>query len=261
MQRKVEKLSEQLAQAVHGWDAATAVSLADTADVDVYDPYFSLALDVYCRGEIPPQEERGAAFRELGAVAFESSRTNRKDRFLLEELPVRVEYKQTAHIDAVITDACTPEWLFKEKGTYMFYRLQKGHILRDEEGWLAGRSEQVQGLPDSFWRILRQTSQTRMEHYLSDLGAAVFRQDQLYFLVSLSGFMRGVCKTLFALNRAFEPSPRMFTAQVSRLDLLPPGFQANYNSLLRSDTELDNDRKWELANLLAKSIVDMQGLF
>lgn len=257
MQKKVKDFSERITQWLKSWKGVKAISLADTADVDSFDPYFSLAMDIYCDGEIPSQEERQSWVFDQGGAAYESSRVNRKDRFLWQDLPVRIEYKETAHIESVLEGLATPKWLFKEKGTYLFYRLKRGHLLYDDEGWYAQALTALEDLPDSFWSMLRDTSQIKMEHYLSDLGAAVFREDRLYYYVSISGFLRGVCKTIFAVNKEFEPSPRMFTQKVTSLAILPPGFEANYNSLLREDRELDPGRKWEIAQLLAKGILDL----
>jgi hypothetical protein len=67
-----------------------------------------------------------------------------------------------------------------------------------------------------------------------------------------------VAELLFAINHVFEPGPRDFTASLALLETLPAGFDANWESLLREDRELPEDRKREIAELLARSVFSLR---
>ena len=84
------------------------------------------------------------------------------------------------------------------------------------------------------------------------------KEDDLYFRLSLSRFLRSVTELLFAVNHVFEPGPRDYTASLGLLENLPAGFDANWGSLLREDSELPPDRKRELAELLARGVFSLR---
>jgi hypothetical protein len=117
--------------------------------------------------------------------------------------------------------------------------------------------KKLENLPPSFWNLLRYAFQARMEHYLSDLGAAVLRGDELFFLISTAGFVRSTCSVLFAVNRCFEPSPRLLAGQVKGLPVLPDTFEGRFDSILRSGSDLSPAKKREIAELLAKNILNL----
>jgi hypothetical protein len=140
-------------------------------------------------------------------------------------------------------------------GTYGFYRLAKGEVLFSRSGWLRGLRKRLQSLGDEFWQFMRNAHESKMEHFLSDLGAAVIQGDDFFYLISAAGFIKNACLTLFCINRCFEPSHRAYYRQVLELPVLPESFRAMFETFLRSDPEITTERKFGLAQLLARGIV------
>jgi hypothetical protein len=56
-------------------------------------------------------------------------------------------------------------------------------------------------------------------------------------------------------NGEYEPSHRAFFSRVGELTTLPDDFSGRFESFLRPDSELPPARKYEIAKLIAKSIV------
>jgi hypothetical protein len=94
-----------------------------------------------------------------------------------------------------------------------------------------------------------------MEHFLSDLGAAAMRDDDFFFAQSASGFARSAASALFMSNRRFEPSPRAVGGQIGSLASLPGDFAGRWETFLRTDVGLSKAQKYELAQLIAKSVL------
>jgi len=237
------------------WDGVDTVTLAETIESDLYDPYFFLSLDVYYRGSVPDVETRMRVFSDAGA--FESSSVTSKDRFLVENVPIRIEYKDMARIDEILARTNENMWVFRQTGTYMFYRLESARVLASKTEWLEQVRTSLRGLPDMFWSRIANSSRATMEHYLSDLIAAVIRDDKLFYLISSAGFMKSFLSLLFVLNRCFEPSGRMLFDKVWELGALPENFKGRFQSFLRDDPEFPPSRKREIAELMAKSVILM----
>jgi hypothetical protein len=96
-----------------------------------------------------------------------------------------------------------------------------------------------------------------MEHYLSDLGASILREDPFHYMISASNFIKYACAALFMENGQFEPSHRGYLAQVADLKTQPDDFAGRFESFLRPDSELPLARKYEIAKLIARSIVNL----
>ncbi|MDR1420748.1 MAG: DUF4037 domain-containing protein [Treponema sp.] len=258
MKYKTKLLADGFADTLSRWPAVECVSLNEAAFPDTLDPYFALILDVFYSGAIPGAAERSALYGK-DAAAFESS--GFKDRFLVGDIPVRLEYKALGNIEELLAIAETKLdyiWLIKDAGTYGFYRLANGEILFSRNGWIAGIRKKLACLGDVFWREMRLASQSKMEHYLSDLGAAVFQGDSFNSLISSAGFIKSVCLTLFCLNRRFEPSHRAYFRQTLELPVLPGAFDAEFDSFLRDDPEMTMERRYSLAKLIARSVIALQ---
>ena len=110
-------------------------------------------------------------------------------------------------------------------------------------------------LGDEFWHIMRNAHESKMEHFLSDLGAAFMREDEFFYLISAAGFIKNACLTLFCINRRFEPSHRAYHKKILELNVLPDSFRAYFESFIRSDPELTMERKFSMAQHIAKGIV------
>jgi hypothetical protein len=261
MKRKVETLARSMTEAISGWESVECVALGEQSESDVLDPYFALVLDVYLRAVPPGPEERQASFaRAVGQPgAFESSASRSKDRFFIDGLPVRVEYKNVAMIDDVIGRCKGLDsqivWIFKNSGTYMFYRLINARILHRKSDWVEGVRRDLADLPPSFWDGLAAACLAKMEHYLADLGASSFSDDGYFYGVSMAGFIRYAAASLFTVNRRFEPSHRYVSSQLRELRSLPDDFFGRWETLLRSDLDLSRNQKYEVAELIARSVL------
>jgi hypothetical protein len=86
----------------------------------------------------------------------------------------------------------------------------------------------------------------------------VLRGDELGYALFLAQFLRGLSAYLFALNRRFEPHQRLLASELLSLPRLPDGFAGRFESLLREEPELPRERKREVAELLARSVIKME---
>ena len=258
MKPKVRELADRILAVITAWDSVECVCLNEAATADTLDPYFALILDVYYTDGIPSTAQRAAAFPDN--AAFETSPTNSKDRFLVGDLPVRIEYKRVSRIEEQVGYAersGSELWKIRDSGTYVFYRLLNGIPLYQRGEWLASIKTRLGALADDFWVRMRSFYQSSMEHYLSDLGASLPQEDSFNYLVSSASFIKYACSALFMENGRFEPSHRAYFDQVTRLPTLPEGFAGRFESYLRADSELPPDRKYEIAKLIARSIVGL----
>jgi hypothetical protein len=253
MNRKVEAVARRVTDTVKNWAAVDTIALGDTIGDDPYDPYFFLSLDVYHLDHLPTVEQRIADLSYGGA--FESSTANKKDRFFVDDVPVRLEYHNMARFEQLISGKEGLPALLRESGTYGFFRVMNAEILVKKTEWIYGIRKTLENLSPSFWNLARMSFQARMEHYLSDMGAAEMREDALFFLISSSGFVRSLCSVLFAINRQFEPSARLLGSRVPSLAVLPESFGARLETLLRTDADQTPARKRGVAELLAKSVL------
>jgi hypothetical protein len=256
MRRKVERLSDMLVDAFKKWDGVQAVVLGEASEEDILDPYFTMVIDVYHHGAIPGAAERKAAFGDPGA--FEPSAMQDKDRFFLEELPIHVEYKTVASVDEILQRKFDLYWVFTGSGTYMFYRLEHGSILYDRDGWMESVRKQIKNFPAAFWKGLRDTFQSKMEHYLADLGAAAVMGDVYFYMVSMVGFLRYAAASLFMINHRFEPSNRSLSEQLKTLPILPEEFWGRWENLMCQDGCMGPDKRFQIAQLLALSLFSLK---
>jgi hypothetical protein len=181
---------------------------------------------------------------------------------LIGDLPVRIEFKSTKNIDSIVSIACESEngnggrfWMIKDSGTYGFYRLCNGDILFSRSGWIDGVRKRLHKPCDNFWAEVRQANQSKMEHFLSDLGAALLQGDEFFYLMSESGFIKTACLTLFCINRRFEPSHRAYYKQVMELPIKNDAFCAQLETFLRNENDVTMERRYALAQLIARGII------
>lgn len=257
MKYKTQLLVDRFTKILSAWPGVECVSLNETALADTLHPYFALIFDVFYAGPIPALEERRRLFEE-DAMVFESN--SNKDRFLVGEIPVRLEYKSTEKIDELVSIADTKYeslWLIKDSGTYGFYRLANGDILFKRSDWITTVRNRLSALDQFFWDQMRAVNQSKMEHLLNDLGAALFEEDDFHYLISEALFIKTVCLTLFCINHRFEPSHRAYYKQALKLPVLPDGFHAQFDSFLRSDVEMTRTRKYTLAQVIARSVINL----
>ncbi|AEF85785.1 hypothetical protein TREPR_2237 [Treponema primitia ZAS-2] len=257
MKYKTKQLVDRFVQVLSKWSGVECVSLNEAALPDTLDPYFALILDVFYFGALPGPDERCGLYGD-DVAAFETSNQGKKDRFLIGDIPVRIEYKETGKIDELVNIAdikLDQLWLIKDSGTYGYYRLAYGEILFHRTAWIEKIRERLHNLDISFWEAMRDIHQSKMEHFLSDLGAALFQNDDFYYLISSAGFIKAACVTLFCINHRFEPSHRAYDKQIRELPILPESFSAQLETFLRSEGDTTMERKYSLAQLMARGII------
>ena len=252
MKHNVELLAERLTAVLASWPSVECVLSCEAAETDVIDPYFALVLDVYCDGDMPDDAARQAAFGDPGA--FESSHGREKDRFFLDGLPIRLEYKNRASVDAIIDGGFRARDVIKGQGSYLFHRLGNGTVLYSKSAWIDRVRAGLGRVPAALWKDLREAEQFRMEHSLSDLGGAALKDDRFFYYVSLAGFMRACVSVLFALNRQWEPSDRHMTELLFALPVLPEDFNGRWGLLTRTDGSVGAEKKYQVAQLITRSI-------
>ena len=257
MKYKTKLLVDRFAGTLSQWPGVECITLNEAALPDTLDPYFALILDVFRSAPIPRAEER-CRFYGDDVAAFESSGQNEKDRFLIGDIPVRLEYKFTGKIEELISIADTNQeslWLIKDSGTYGFYRLAQGEVVFSRTNWIYEIRKRLENLGDPFWAETRNAIQSKMEHFLSDLGAACFQGDEFHYLIASAGFIKAACLTLFCVNRRFEPSHRAYYKQARELPLLPESFLAELETFLNGGQDMTMERRFAVAKLIARSIV------
>ncbi len=253
MTEKCRRLSEDIVGRVTRLEGIEAVTLTGETDLPSSDAYFYLSFDVYYSGQVPAPEARRSSFLDAGA--FESSHYAKKDRFLLQDMPVRIEYKAVDRIDEILSWREENLWTFRQNGTYMFYRMQEATIMFERSQWLSQAREKLQQIPERFWKLLEQSCMATMEHYLNDLESAVLKEDRLFYTISAGGFVKYLCSMVYIVNRTFEPSGRQLYEGIMRLETVPENFEGRFESFIREDSESPATRKMEIASLMARSVI------
>ncbi|MEI6875994.1 MAG: DUF4037 domain-containing protein [Spirochaetota bacterium] len=256
MRIKVEGIAEKLGSVCAAWKGVDAVSLGELSEEDTLDPYFALSFDVFHTGELPAEDLRRLAFGDVGA--FESSRIQAKDRFLIEGLPVRIEYKSSEEVASFSPSGRADLRQLLSSGTYPLYRLQNGRVLHDRSAWLASMRTKFAKLPDETWSGLREVLEARMEHCLTDLGASARMDDSFFYLESSAGFAKQTASLLFAINQKYEPSHRSIEQRLRELQQVPDDFFGRWEIFLRSDIGMSREQKYEVASLIAKSVLTIR---
>jgi hypothetical protein len=255
MKRKVRRIAGALAERLSHVDGVQAVLLGEAADIELFDPYFTIDLDVYMAGPPPSPETRGSLLP--GMDAFESSPVAAMDRFLFEELPASIHYIRSADVDRMLLRISEQTWVFHEPGTNALYRIEKGEVIFLRGTWLEEARAALAHVPAQFWWQARLRAFSLAERALADLGAAAHRGDTLYFLLSASRLARCVASFLFAVNRRFEPSDRMLAERIETLPVVPDGFKGQLDTLIRPARDITLEARREIAQNLVKSLLPL----
>lgn len=253
MKQKVQRISANLAERLSKWEQVDAVTIMESAEEELISPYFFISLDVYYKGNIPDKDERQAVFSDAGA--FETSSYGTKDRFFIEDIPVRIEFKNLDRMNTIIELKPDNFRAFRASSTYMFYRILNGKVLIQKNLWLDHIRQKLQNLPEDFWTMLSQATFASMEHYLIDMQSSVMENDNFFFLISNSGFIKSLLSLLFIINHKFEPPRRNIKEKLFNLSTLPEHFKGRFENLISDDDEMTMERKADIAELLTKSIV------
>jgi hypothetical protein len=253
MKRKVRSIAGKLADKLSRLDGVQAVLLGEAADIEVFDPYFTIDLDVYTTGTAPSFEERSGLLP--GIEEFETSPVAAVDRFLIEEMPASIHYIRSADVDRMLLRISEQSWVFHEPGTNPLYRIERGEVLYKRDDWLEEARAILAHVPDDFWRQARLRSFALAERAFVDIGAAAHRQDPLFFLVSASRLVRCVASFLFAANRQLEPSDRMLSERIAGLPSLPDGIVGQMESFMRPIGEVSMEARREIAGHILRGLL------
>jgi len=254
MKYKTKILVDRFTGILSSWEGVECITLNEAALPDTLDPYFALILDVFYSSPIPEAEERCRLYGD-DVAAFENS--GEKDRFMIGDIPLRFEYKKTSKIDELLKIACSNHeslWLIKDSGTYSFYRLTNCEIIYSRSDWMLGIRKRLERIGDQFWTQMRGAAQSKMEHFLSDLGASCFQGDKFHYLIASAGFIKTACLTLLCINKRFEPSHRAYFKQVCELPVLPESFVAEFQTFLDNGS-VDLESRFYLAKVIGQKIV------
>jgi hypothetical protein len=252
---KIRRVADALSAAISRWENVEAVVLGEAADIEVYDPFFTLDLDVYVQGQLPAAEERKERLTETSASEISASAAS--DKLTVDGLSVLIHYLETSHIDALVHRILDSSWVFHETGTNMFYRIEKGEVVYSRGGWLASIRAAHAEIPEDFWAHICMRAYAIAEKALADLGASVFNSDELFFLVSSARVVRAVASFLFATNRQFEPSGRMLYGRLKALPALPDGFIGELESFLRPEDHRSFEVKREICTHIVHSLATL----
>ncbi len=158
MRRKVERIAGLLTNTFKKWDGVVAVVLGEASEQEVMDPYFALVVDVYYKGRVPEAAERKAAFGDPGA--FEAAEAQKKDRFFLEELPIRVEYKRKERSTSCWREIRLAMGIQGIRNLYVLSLGSREGPLRSI-GWVESVRKQIKDFPDTFWTSFGKPSSPR----------------------------------------------------------------------------------------------------
>jgi len=256
MKRKSEEVSAFLIDTVRQWDGVDCICIDQRSQQDELNPHYALVFDVYYRDSIPSVEKRRKLFNNPGA--FESAPGGMKDRFFLDEIPVRIEYKHILEVQDQVEHPLRHIKLLKNTGTYPLYRLLHFPLVFSKGDWIDRMRAGLTNFPLDAWLGLFDSFSAKMEHYLSDFGAAAVSENQFFRLMSRAGFLRFAGASIFMANHVFEPSHAEYEVQLKNQPMLPANFANIWDSISGERSDLSEFKKFELARLLAREIFDLR---
>jgi hypothetical protein len=256
LKRKVFKLANEYSSRISQNENTETVILGEAADIEVYDPNFIIAIDVFYSGRLLSPKKRDSLYGN--PEFFEFSTAYPVDRFIKDDLPVMINYRKINRIDRIFDRIERSEWVFRMESSNILHRLKEGHVLYNRNGWIDRIKSRFQSIPDDFWNHILESSSFLIEHYLRELNISIFKNNNLLYLISLTHFLKSVCSFVYALNRDFEPSPRLLYGAIKKLPNLPDEFMNRFNILINPSSEVSIEQKGEVATLIAKSLIKMK---
>ncbi len=253
---RVNRIIDSLIDIITTWEGLDAITSMEFLADETFDAYFFISLDVYYSKELPVFETRRDSFSD--AIAFESSRAHLKDRFLVHDIPIRLEYKKLSTYADMLNNYKQYERQYRGSGTYGLYRIENAHIRYDPESKFKNLQKIIQKPENEYWRFLYNIFRGTTVHFLGDLSAAALRNDHYFFLFSSSGFLHNFIRLLFTINKQFECSGRQVYKDVFTLNILPENFVGRFETFLRSDGGISLEKKAEVAELLTTSVIGME---
>jgi len=181
-----------------------------------------------------------------------------KDRFFLDEIPVRIEYKHIPDMQDQVEYPLRHIKLLKNTGTYPLYRLLHFPLVFSKSDWIERMRVSLNSFPLDAWQGLFDSFSAKMEHYLSDFGAAAVSENQFFRLMSRAGFLKFAGASIFMVNHAFEPSHAEYEIQLKNQPILPANFGNLWDSISCERNDLSEFKKFEHARLLAREIFELR---
>ena len=258
MSGKVDKITNEYAKRVSEVNNVEAVVFGETAKIETYDPSFIIDLDVYYEGELMSPSER---CNLLGNPdIFESSPVYPVDRFLIDQLPVIINYRELSTIDIIFRRIEKAEWALRTENTNILYRLKEGIVLYNKSGWIDGIKNRFSNIPEEFWQNMLDSCRFLIEHYLREINVSAYKNNSLLYQKTFFHFLQSILGYICTVNKKFEPSPRVFYNFIKTLKKIPDEFLSRFDVLINPnpDEEFPLDRKGEIATLLAKSLIQMR---
>ena len=253
---RVKRIIQSVVDTVTTWEGVEAITSMEFLAEETFDSYFFISIDIYYSKELPDFEHRRQFFPE--AIAFESSRAHFKDRFLLNDIPVRLEYKKMATYRDMMENYTEYERQYRSSGTYGLYRINHANIHFDPDGKFKSLQKLIRSPKNEYWRFLYNIFRGTSVHFLGDLSSAALQDDHYFFLFSSSGFLHNFIRLLFTINKRYECSGRQVYRDVFTLNILPENFVGRFETFLRSDGGISLEKKAEVAELLTTSVIGME---
>ncbi|MBN2441751.1 MAG: DUF4037 domain-containing protein [Spirochaetales bacterium] len=256
MKRKVFRIANDYSTKIAQYENIETIVLGEGADIEVHDPNFMITLDVYFSGRLPSQRKRASVYEN--PEFFESSTVHPVDRFIAENLPVIINYRKMNNVDRIFDRIEKAEWVFRMESSNILHRLKEGHILFNRSGWIDKIRKRFDTIPDEFWAHILESSSFLIEHYLREINVSIFKNNNFLYQISLTNYIKSVCSFIYALNRDFEPSPRLLYQAIQKMDHLPDEFVNRFDALLNPTSDVSLEQKGEVATLIAKNLIKIK---
>jgi hypothetical protein len=256
VKRKVFRIANEYSKKLSQNENIETILLGEAADIDVHDPNFIIAMTVHYSGRLPSPGKRVELYGD--PEFFESSTAYPVDRFISENLPVIIHFRKTTQIDRIFDRIEKAQWVLRMESSNILHRLKEGHILYNRHGWIDTIRKRFTTIPDDFWEHILEASSFLIEHHLREINISIFKNNNFLFHVSLTSFLKNVCSFIYALNRDFEPSPRLLYDAIKDMDHLPDEFMSRFNILINPSREVSLEKKGEIATLLAKNLIKIR---
>lgn len=252
----IQKINQQVETILHGLAGSPEVECVQRIPYLAAmpsSPLFCLKLDLFFRGPIPQFPDR---LKALPSIQFvETSLSREKDRFFMNQMPIHLDYKTVSQVEEELADLDLPDPPLRQDTTYSLFRLYHGIPVHTKSAWIRGVKAKLEALSDDFWGFQKTNLASRLEHLLSDMAAANFNRDGMFFQIAQARFLETLAELLFAFNRQFLGPPEELKFQIEGLDVLPSGFTGYFETMLRDDSTIDRDRRVSLARRLAEGVL------
>lgn len=254
MRIKVRKIVDEIAAGLRKIPCVEMVSMVSDIE-NIYDPYFSIKIDVFCTDILPSVEERHKTLPDNWL--FETRLSTKEDYVVVKDLPISINYSFTSSIDNILKEWEGDSWIYSPGETNLLYRFTNGESSFSRTGWGERVIEELDELPGIFWSMLQISLLAQLEQNFSSMLAAEMKEDELFFSVSLIDFLRCYTSMMFAVNEQFEPDEKIKFDAVQELTMVPEHFKTEYLGLFSVNQGYTMARKLEVAKILLAAIAPM----